>query len=88
MLAGPGVRLPDGSDRGAVVFGIVGLADAASDKECLVRASAVAAIARRGDPELLSAIVPLLDDEQDTVRFNAAAAVVMLSASRGGPARW
>jgi HEAT repeat protein len=53
-----------------------------------VRASAVAAIAKRGDPELLSAIVPLLDDEQDTVRFNAAAAVVKLSASRGSPARW
>jgi hypothetical protein len=29
-----------------------------------------------------------LDDENDTVRFNASAAVVKLSASGGVPARW
>jgi HEAT repeat protein len=44
-----------------------------------VRASAVSAIAKRGDPELLSAVIPLLDDEEDRVRFNAAAILVKLS---------
>jgi HEAT repeat protein len=42
----------------------------------------VSAIAKRGDPELVSAVIPLLEDEEDTVRFSAAAAVVRLSAAR------
>jgi len=39
----------------------------------------VSAIAQRGDPKLLSALLPLLGDDEATVRFTAAAAVVRLS---------
>jgi HEAT repeat protein len=48
----------------------------ASDKKWLVRAAVVDAIARRGDPALLRAVWPLLNDENDTVRFSAAAAIL------------
>lgn len=56
------------------------LAKAARDPKWIVRAAVVDAIARRGDPSLLKSVVPLLDDENDSVRFCAAAAVVKLSA--------
>jgi HEAT repeat protein len=56
------------------------LRDTAKDSKWLVRAAVVGAIARRGDPSMLKAVVPLLDDENDVVRFNAAAAVIHLSA--------
>jgi HEAT repeat protein len=56
------------------------LADAASDEKWIVRASAISAIAQRDDPGLLSAVLPCLDDQDDNVRYNAAAAVVRLSA--------
>jgi HEAT repeat protein len=55
------------------------LAQASSDNKWLVRAAAVDALARRGDPAFLPTAVLLLDDENDTVRYNAAAAVVRLS---------
>lgn len=55
------------------------LAAAAADEKWPVRASAVSAIAKRGDRSLLSAVVPRLDDDEETVRFNAAAAIVYLS---------
>ena len=55
------------------------LAQASSDSKWLVRAAAVDALARRGDPAFLQTAVLLLDDENDTVRYNAAAAVVRLS---------
>lgn len=55
-----------------------GLRTSASDPKWLVRAAVVGAIARRGDPSLLSAVEPLLVDENDVVRYNAAAAVIQL----------
>jgi HEAT repeat protein len=58
------------------------LAKTATDSKWIVRAAVVDAIARRGDPSLLSAVVPLLDDENDSVKFSAAAAVVRLSTAR------
>jgi HEAT repeat protein len=66
------------------------LATTAKDEKWLVRAAVVTAIARRNDPALLSAVTPLLDDENDVVRFNAAAAVIHLSAAarpKPGPAK-
>ena len=60
------------------------LATATADEKWLVRASAVSAIAARGDRTLVSAVVPRLDDENETVRFNAAAAIVRLESGRLG----
>jgi len=56
------------------------LAKSCSDKKWQVRAAVVNAIAKRGDPALLSSVIPLLMDESDTVRYDAAAAIVALSA--------
>jgi len=50
-----------------------------SDKKWQVRVAVVNAIAKRGDPSLLSSVVPLLRDENDTVRYTSAAAVIYLS---------
>jgi HEAT repeat protein len=55
------------------------LMQTASDKKWLVRAAVVDAIANRGDPALLKAVWPLLDDSNDTVRFNAAATTLRLT---------
>jgi HEAT repeat protein len=55
------------------------LMKAASDPKWLVRAAVVDAIAKRGDPALLKSVWPLLSDGNDTVRFNAAAAVLRLT---------
>lgn len=56
------------------------LARAASDKSWMVRAAALAASAKRGDPLLLPVIVHNLGDENDLVHYAAAAAVIRLSA--------
>ncbi len=58
------------------------LVDAVSDEKWIVRASAISAIAQRGDPSLISAVIPGLDDVEDSVRFNAAAAVIRLSTGK------
>jgi HEAT repeat protein len=55
------------------------LATAAGDEKWLVRAAAIDAIGRRGDAALLKAVVPHLTDDNETVRFNAAACVIRLS---------
>ena len=52
---------------------------AVSDKSWLVRASALLAIAKRQNPELLNAIVPALSDKNRVVRYTAAAAVIRLT---------
>ncbi len=39
----------------------------------MVRSAVVTSIARLGDPDLLDAVLPLLDDKNDVVRFTAAA---------------
>jgi HEAT repeat protein len=54
------------------------LANACSDKKWSVRAAAVYAIAKRDDPALLNAIIPVLDDKSDIVRYDASAAVLRL----------
>jgi len=63
------------------------LMDATKDEKWLVRAAAVGALARQKNPAALKVITPLLDDDNEVVRFNAAAAVIQLSpaasASRG-----
>lgn len=56
-----------------------GLAESCSDKKWRVRAAVVNAIAKRGDPGMLHDLEPLLEDSNDTVRFDAAAAVLRLS---------
>jgi HEAT repeat protein len=63
------------------------LSNACTDKKWRVRAAVVDAIAKRADPALLKSIEPLLFDGNDTVRFDAAAAVVRLSASSDGRRR-
>jgi HEAT repeat protein len=54
------------------------LADACSDKKWRVRVAAVDAIAERGDPALIDALIPLLEDDNESVRYDAAAAILRL----------
>jgi HEAT repeat protein len=55
------------------------LGKAVADKEWVVRAAAVEAIAKRGDSGLLVDIVPAMSDKKDIVRYSASAAVIRLS---------
>jgi HEAT repeat protein len=55
------------------------LAMACTDKKWRVRAAVVNAIAKRGDPALIGSVEPLLLDANQTVRFDAAAAVIRLA---------
>ena len=55
------------------------LLDTAKDEKWIVRAAVVGALAHQKDPAALSVIAPLLDDDNDVVRFNAAAAIIQLS---------
>lgn len=55
------------------------LGRACSDTKWRVRAAVVEAIAKRGDPKLLNSVGPLLYDNSDDVRFDAAATVIRLS---------
>jgi HEAT repeat protein len=52
---------------------------AISDKSWLVRASALLALAKRQNPEMLNAIVPALSDKNRVVRYTAAATVIRLA---------
>jgi HEAT repeat protein len=54
------------------------LVKAASDKSWVVRVAALDALAKRGDPQFISNIVPEMSDEKDAVRYNAAAVVIKL----------
>jgi len=56
------------------------LVRATNDKNWIVRAAAVEAIAERGDPALLPHLVEKFSDTSDRVRYSAAAAVIRLSA--------
>lgn len=58
------------------------LANMARDGKWLVRAAVVGAMAQRGDPVLLPSAEILMDDENASVRFNAAAAVIRLTAAK------
>ncbi|MBV9155013.1 MAG: HEAT repeat domain-containing protein [Acidobacteriaceae bacterium] len=55
------------------------LVKSCSDKKWRVRVAVVSAIAKRGDPSLVPALVPLLSDESDSVQYTAAAAILYLS---------
>jgi HEAT repeat protein len=57
-----------------------GLVRAASGKHTTVRVAPLSAIARHGDPGLISAIEPHMTDKNATVGYTAAAAVLRLSA--------
>jgi HEAT repeat protein len=57
------------------------LTDYLTDKKRRVREAVIEAIAKRGDKALLKALVGLLDDETDSVRYDAAAAVIRLSSA-------
>jgi HEAT repeat protein len=65
-------------DQGAATA----LVDATGDSSWHVRAAAIDAIGERGDPRLLSAVLPSLDDEKEAVRYAAAAAVLRLSTAK------
>jgi HEAT repeat protein len=54
------------------------LVDACLDDKWQVRLAAVDAIAERGDPALMDALPPLLDDGSDSVKYDAAAAILRL----------
>ena len=55
------------------------LVKATNDKDWIVRAAAVEAIAQRGDASLLPHVVEKFSDKNAKVRFSAAAAVIQLS---------
>lgn len=55
------------------------LVKATSDKNWIVRAAAVEAIAKRGDASLLPKVAVRFTDRSEKVRYNAAAAVIRLS---------
>jgi HEAT repeat protein len=64
---------PDPATGGALV-------KATNDKDWMVRAAAVEAIAQRGDATLLPNIVAKFSDKNAKVRYTAAATVIRLSA--------
>jgi HEAT repeat protein len=68
------------ADRNAKIG--AALVTACSDKKWRVRAAAVDAIAKREDPTLLYAIMPVLDDKRNIVRYDASAAVLRLIGQR------
>jgi len=55
------------------------LVNATKDPKWLIRAAATNAIAKRGASSMLPAVTALLDDRNDIVRYNAAAAVIHLT---------
>ena len=55
------------------------LVNATKDKDWIVRAAAVEAIAQRGDPSLLPKVQQRFSDKNPKVRYSAAAAVIRLS---------
>jgi HEAT repeat protein len=57
------------------------LVNATQDKDWIVRAAAVEAIAQRGDPSLLPKVQLRFSDKNAKVRYSSAAAVIRLSAN-------
>jgi HEAT repeat protein len=60
------------------------LASYVIDKSPQVRDAVVTAIVHRGDPALLNSVETLLDDDDLTVRYDAAAAVIRLAEGKRG----
>jgi len=65
----------------------VALCAAMKDKDWIVRAAAIQALAQRGDPEFESKIELSLFDPNPHVRYTAAAAVIRLSGIEKAPSR-
>lgn len=63
------------------------LSEYCTDKKWQVRVAVINAIARRHDPALLDPIITLLQDENPSVRYDAAATVVLLSRTQGRRSR-
>jgi len=63
------------------------LTDALGDKSWLVRAAALEALAKRGEPAVIDTVQLYAYDEKDAVRYTAAAAVVRLTAIREASSR-
>jgi len=63
------------------------LAECNSDKKWRIRAAVANSIAKRGDPALLDGVIPLLLDDNDIVRYEAAAAVIRLEAFKRARAK-
>jgi HEAT repeat protein len=63
------------------------LVNSAKDEKWLVRAATVGALARGNDPPAIDVIKPLLEDENDVVRLNAAAAVIQLGSTTAAKPR-
>lgn len=61
------------------------LARSCSDKNWIVRVAVLEALARRGDQAFLKDIEPLTADENDRVRYTAAAAIIRLSGPLPAP---
>jgi len=53
-----------------------------SERSGMVRAAALEAVAKRGNPSLLSDILTALSDENDVVRYTAASAVIRLTTAQ------
>jgi len=56
------------------------LMDAVDDKSWVVRAASLEALAGRGDPSVLDTVELYMSDDEDAVKYTAAAAVLRLSA--------
>ena len=63
------------------------LVNAAGDKNWIVRAAALEAMAKRGDPSVLDTVELYLLDEEGEVKYTAAAATVRLIAIRESEAK-
>lgn len=63
------------------------MAEFLTDKKTHVREAVVESIAQHGDPAMLNTLIPLLEDDNDGVRCDAAAAVIFLSGRRTPPAK-
>jgi len=75
VRAGAAIKLIGDPDPKAVEA----LSNATKDSHWLVQAAVINALAKRDDSSVLPVITALLDDENDVVRFNAAAAVIHLT---------
>ena len=80
---GAGGRCPEAA-RDPDPKSVSALADVTKDEKWLVRAAAVGPSRAAKNPSAIQVITPLLNDENDVVRFNAAAAVYSTRAIRRG----
>jgi HEAT repeat protein len=63
------------------------LVDAAGDKNWIVRAAALEALARRGDPSVLGTVRLYLSDQEGEVKYAAAGAILRLMDIQDGRRR-